>query len=78
VTFQAWAERDKDPAHATHLGDFYIDDVAQKRWVMKVDDPEKLKAVEAIFVTVEQGKGTDKPTGEKLLYAYLGGQPNHP
>jgi hypothetical protein len=78
VTFEAWAEQDKDPKHARHLGDFYIDDVAQQRWVMKVNDPEKLKAIDAIYVTVESGRGTTRPSGQKLLYAYLGGQPNHP
>ena len=78
VTFQAWGEKGKDRGSVKHLGDFYIDDVAQKRWVMKVDDPEKLKAIDSIFVTVETDKGADRPTGEKLLYAYLGGQPNHP
>ena len=78
VTFQAWGEKGKDRGSVKHLGDFYIDDVAQKRWVMKVEDPEKLKAIDSIFVTVETDKGTDRPTGEKLLYAYLGGQPNHP
>jgi hypothetical protein len=78
VTFQAWGASGNDKGSVKHLGDFYIDDASQKRWVMKVQDPEKLKAVDAIFVTVEQGQGTDKPTGEKLLYAYLGGQPNHP
>jgi cell division protein FtsL len=78
VTFQAWGEKGKDQASVKHLGDFYIDDVGQKRWVMKVEDPEKLKAIDSIFVTVETDKGTDRPTGEKLLYAYLGGQPNHP
>jgi hypothetical protein len=78
VTFQAWGEKGKDRGSVKHLGDFYIDDVGQKRWVMKVEDPEKLKAIDSIFVTVETDKGTDRPTGEKLLYAYLGGQPNHP
>jgi NADH dehydrogenase/NADH:ubiquinone oxidoreductase subunit G len=78
VTFQAWGEKGKDRGSVKHLGDFYIDDVAQKRWVMKVEDPEKLKAIDSIFVTVETDKGADRPTGEKLLYAYLGGQPNHP
>jgi hypothetical protein len=79
VTFEAWAEEEKDLKHARHLGDFYIDDVAQQRWVMKVDDPEKLKAIDAIYVTVESGRGTKThPSGQKLLYAYLGGQPNHP
>jgi hypothetical protein len=78
ITFQAWGERGKDAGSIRHLGDFYIDDVAQKRWVMKVNDPERLKNIDAIFVTVESGKSTGKPMGSKLLYAYLGGQPNHP
>jgi hypothetical protein len=78
VSFQAWGQRGKDPASVKHLGDFYIDDEEQKRWVMKVNDPEKLRAVDAIFVTVEPTTSARKPTGSKLLYAYLGGQPNHP
>jgi hypothetical protein len=31
-----------------------------------------------VFVTVEPPGGSPKPTGQKLLYAYLNGQPNHP
>jgi peptidoglycan hydrolase CwlO-like protein len=78
VTFAAWGQRGKDPGTIKQLGMFQVDDVAQKRWVLKVDDPEKLKSIEAIFVTVESNPGTERPTGQKLLYAYLGGQPNHP
>jgi hypothetical protein len=55
-----------------------MDDVAQKRWVMKVSDPEKLKTIDAVFVTVESTRDPIKPTGQKLMYAFLGGQPNHP
>jgi hypothetical protein len=32
-----------------------------------------------VFVTLEPRKGdSDKPHGQKILYAYLGGEPNHP
>lgn len=78
VTFQAWGEKGKNPASVKPLGVFQMDDVAQKRWVMKVNDPEKLKTIDAVFVTVESTHNPAKPTGQKLMYAFLGGQPNHP
>jgi uncharacterized coiled-coil protein SlyX len=78
VSFQAWAQADGQQNIATNLGVFYVDDHAQKRWVLKVTDPEKLKAINSVFVTVEPLGGTQRPTGKKLLYAYLVTQANHP
>ena len=78
VSFQAWGEKGKNPASVKPLGVFQVDDVAQRRWVMKVDDPDKLKTIDAVFVTVESSHNPARPTGQKLLYAFLGGQPNHP
>jgi hypothetical protein len=78
VSFQAWGEKGKNPASVKPLGVFQVDDVAQRRWVMKVDDPEKLKTIDAVFVTVESSRNPARPSGQKLLYAFLGGQPNHP
>jgi hypothetical protein len=78
VTFEAWGEKGKNPASVKPLGVFQVDDAAQRRWVMKVDDPEKLKTIDAVFVTVESSHNPARPTGQKLLYAFLGGQPNHP
>jgi hypothetical protein len=78
LIFAAWGERGKDSSTIKPLGVFNLDDVAQKRWVMKVDDPDGLKSIDAIFVTVESTLGAERPSGQKLLYAYLGGQPNHP
>jgi hypothetical protein len=78
VTFAAWGERGKDAGTIKQLGVFQLDDLVQKRWVMKVEDPDKLRSVDAIFVTVENRPTPERPTGQKLLYAYLGGQPNHP
>jgi hypothetical protein len=78
VTFAAWGEHGKDVASIKPLGVFDLDDAAQKRWVMRVDDPDKLKSIDAIFVTVESKPGVGRPSGQKLLYAYLGGSPNHP
>jgi len=78
VSFQAWGQLEGRQTVAKNLGVFYVDDHAQKRWVLKVNDPEKLAAINSVFVTVEPLGGTDKPTGKKLLYAYLGTQANHP
>ncbi len=76
--FQAWGYRDPAPQFARSLGIFYADNKTQNRWVLKFDDPEVLAEIDAVFVTVEPPGGSPKPTGQKLLYAYLNGQPNHP
>jgi hypothetical protein len=55
----------------------YVDDKAQRRWALKVSDPQLVKEVDSVFVTVEPAGGATTPSGQGLLYAYLG-QPNHP
>lgn len=76
--FQAWGYRDPTPQSARSLGIFFADDKTQNRWVLKFDDPEVLAQIDSVFVTVEPPGGSPKPTGQKLMYAYLNGQPNHP
>jgi hypothetical protein len=78
VSFQAWGQLEGRDMVAKNLGVFYVDDHAQKRWVLKVNDPMKLTAINSLFVTVEPLGGADRPTGKKLLYAFLGTQANHP
>jgi uncharacterized coiled-coil protein SlyX len=78
VSFQAWGQLEGRQTAAKNLGVFYIDDHDQKRWVLKVNDPNKLSAITSVFVTIEPLGGADRPTGKKLLYAYLGTQANHP
>jgi hypothetical protein len=78
VSFQAWGQWEGQEKIAKNLGVFRIDDNAQRRWVVKVDDPQKLSGINSLFVTVEPLGGADRPTGKKLLYAYFGLQPNHP
>jgi hypothetical protein len=78
VTFQAWGQLEGGSARAKNLGVFHIDDHAQKRWVLRVDDPKLLASVDSVFVTVEPSPGRVKPSGKKLLYAYLGTLANHP
>lgn len=77
-SFQAWGLRDGEPASAKSLGIFYVDDAAQKRWVLKVQDPNLLSQIDSVFVTAEPFGGATQPTGHRLLYAYLKQQANHP
>jgi hypothetical protein len=77
-SFQAWGYHEPYRHPVQNLGIFYVDDKSQNRWVLKFNDPEVLAQIDAVFVTVEPPGGSSIPRGSKLLYAYLGGQPNHP
>ena len=77
-TFQAWGQRGPDRREALNLGIFYEDNAAKKRWVLKCDDPKTLEQIHAVFVTVEPSGGSDKPSGNPLLFTYLKIEPNHP
>lgn len=78
VIFQAWGHREGKDFDVKSLGVFRVDHDAQSRWVLRVDDPELLSKIDTLYVTVEPAPGRVKPSGKKLLVAYLGGQPNHP
>ena len=78
-SFEAWGERLGQPSSIKSLGVLYVDDKAQRRWSLKVDNPRQLAEINSVFVTLEPRRGdSDKPHGQRILYAYLGGQPNHP
>ena len=76
-SFQVWAAPDAGTNAASSLGFLRIDAKAQGRWVLKVDDPEIVKRLNSVFVTVEPAAGSKQASGQKLLYAYLG-QTDHP
>jgi hypothetical protein len=77
-TFEAWGERLGQPSSVKSLGVLYVDDKTQRRWSLKVEDPQQLSEINSVFVTPEPRKGEgDKPHGEKILYAFLG-EANHP
>lgn len=78
-TFQAWAREGSDNAKPVSLGIFYVDNEANRRWVLKADDPKVLAQINSVFVTMEPKGGSDEPSGKQLLYAYLrSATPNHP
>jgi hypothetical protein len=78
--FYAWGKRDgSGEGKARNLGIFYNDDQTQKRWVLKITDPQSLSEIDSVFVTLEKTDGFgNTPTGKKLLSAYLGSPANHP
>jgi hypothetical protein len=77
--YAAWGERLGQPGSVKSLGILYVDDNAQRRWSLKVDDPHQLSEINSVFVTLEPhaGEGT-KPQGKRILFAFLGGEANHP
>jgi hypothetical protein len=78
-TFEAWGERLGQPTPVKSLGVLYMDDKQQQRWFLKVDDPRQLAEIDSVFVTLEpHGGDNEKPRGQRILYAFLGGQANHP
>ena len=77
-TFQAWGQRGQDAQHAVNLGVFYEDNAANRRWILRCDDPKTLAQIDAVFVTVEPNGGSQTPSARKLLFASLKIDPNHP
>lgn len=75
--FAVWGAQQAKSTPARSLGFFYVDDKMQNRWALKVSDPQLVKEVDSVFVTVAPATGTLVPSGPALLYAYLG-RPNHP
>lgn len=77
--YRVWGKKEGRGQQAKSLGIFYSDDKSQKRWVFRYDDPKVLSEIDSVFVTLEPpGKNPAAPRGDKLLYAYLRNQANHP
>jgi hypothetical protein len=77
--YRVWGKREGPSQRARNLGIFYSDDKSQKRWVLQYDDPKVLQEIDSVFVTLEPPNGNQtQPKGDKLMYAYLRGQANHP
>ena len=80
-SFQVWGQREApagEQALPMNLGILYMDSEANRRWVMRFDDPKQLAEIDAVFVTVEPHGGSQKPTSKPFLYALLRNEANHP
>ncbi len=79
--FQVWGRKEMAQgaqARPRSLGILYLDNVSNRRWVMRFDDPKQLAEIDAVFVTVEPQGGSPKPTSKPFLYALLRQEVNHP
>ncbi len=80
-TFQAWGMRGPDQNTALNLGVMkleYMDNTANRRWVLQFDDPKVLEQINAVFITVEPKGESRVPKGKPTLVTYLREAPNHP
>jgi hypothetical protein len=77
-TFQVWGRTSANDRKPINLGILYMDSDSNRRWTLRVDNPEQLARLDAVFVTIEPREQTDKPTGKPFLYASLRREPNHP
>ncbi len=75
--FQVWAAPEAGKNTSRSLGLLHVDTKAHGRWVLRVDNPELVGNINSVFVTVGPAAGGKQPSGQKMLYAYLG-PANHP
>jgi predicted nucleic acid-binding Zn-ribbon protein len=79
MTFHVWGEHSDDKGTTISLGILHDDDPHEQRWALTYDDPRVLARINFVFVTMEpSNRPVTAPTGKQVLYAYLGGKPNHP
>ncbi len=77
--FYVWGKRDGAPQMAKNLGALTKEDQAQKRWVLTITDPKVLAEIDSVFVTLEPtGQAGERPSGKRLLTAFLSTAANHP
>lgn len=77
-TFQVWGRTGPDDRKPINLGILYMDSATNRRWTLRVDNPEQLARLDSVFVTIEPHEQTERPTGKPFLYASLQRVANHP
>jgi len=79
VSFYVWGGRLGTDKPIQNLGIFHNDDASDGRWILTFDDPKVLTQINSVFVTAESArKAVSAPEGRRILFAFLGDQPNHP
>jgi hypothetical protein len=76
-TYQVWGQTEGRAGSVRSLGFLNVDNKAQQRWVLKSNDAATFREINSLFVTVEPQGGAKTPSGQRLLFAYLG-EANHP
>jgi hypothetical protein len=76
-TYQVWGQTEGRSGSLRSLGFLKVDNKTQQRWALRSNDTATFKEINSLFVTVEPQGGAKTPSGQRLLYAYLG-EANHP
>jgi hypothetical protein len=75
--FYAWGTDKGDPHFVARLGILHNDGNGEGRWELTFENSGVLAKIDSVFVTAES-KDVAKPKGRRVLFAVLGGVPNHP
>jgi hypothetical protein len=75
--FYAWGTDKGDPHFIARLGILHNDGNGEGRWELTFENGGVLSKIDSVFVTAES-KEVAKPKGRRVLFAVLGGVPNHP
>ncbi len=78
-SYVAWGESNGNKAAIKKIGILFHDDQTQRRWSLNFADPQVLREIDSVFITLERNDDNlAQPKGKRLLTAYLGTAPNHP
>lgn len=77
-TYVAWGEKNGNGSSIRSLGILVNDDQGQKRWSLSFSDPKTLAEIDSVFITLESSGDAGKPSGKRMLTAYLNDEVNHP
>ena len=78
-SYVAWGEANGNKATIKKIGILFHDDQTQRRWSLNFADPQVLREIDSVFITLEKNDdGLAQPKGKRMLTAYLGMPANHP
>jgi hypothetical protein len=78
-SYVAWGESNGNKAAIKKIGILFHDDQTQRRWSLNFTDPQVLREIDSVFITLERNDDNlAQPKGKRMLTAYLGTAPNHP
>ncbi len=71
LCYQVWGQKEGKPGAPYNLGLLNLDDERQNRWILKFEGPKVLAEIDSIFTTPEPKGGSPRPSGQKLMYAFM-------
>jgi hypothetical protein len=78
-SYVAWGENNGKKPSIRKIGILFHDDQTQRRWSLNFSDPQTLREINSVFITLERtDDDLTQPKGKRMLTAYLGTAPNHP